>query len=291
MTVLHDAAFSLPYTASAYGATALRAAFAAIMAVSAFQPYQRLGRPLTWRPGTIGARIGSWFVGLPVRGGCALLLVVSGAAFAAGIAVPWTCVVLSTMFLLFAALYLSESYAGYVTEDDDGNRRFHIHHHLHLAGLCAITVPGAGIVAVLTGHGADVQVSTVWLAQGMWGAIAAHYFTSGLAKLRSRGLSWPDRRLLPFYVALIGGYAEGDGERMTRSALRDALLRRPALGSVTLWGALGLELLSPLMLLGPVFRAVVAGSLLLFHIVNWRLLWVDFRENAMLVTLAALPVP
>ncbi|KUH40737.1 hypothetical protein ATE80_00690 [Streptomyces kanasensis] len=78
---------------------------------------------------------------------------------------------------------------------------------------------------------------------------------------------------------------------MTRTGPGWALARRPRWGVVTLWVVLLLELSTPLVILGTAPRAVICGSLLLFHLGSLWVLSVDFRENAMLVALGMLPLP
>lgn len=268
-----------------------RALFAVVLAVATTGPLKELNTATSWRTGTIGNRIGDRLT--PVRARTALFCAVllSGGAFAANVLTPVALAVMTAAFLLLATVYLSQEFAGYVTEEDDGSRHFKVHHHLHLLGMAALAMTATGLCAAAAGHGATSHRTTVWMAQGLWGTIPAHYFVSAVSKIRKRGLRWPDPRLFPFYVTLFARFEAGDGKTVTHSGPGWALARRPRWGVVTLWAALLLELSAPVTLLGVAPREAICASLLLFHLSSLWVLRVDFRENAMLVALAALPLP
>ncbi|MCX4680627.1 hypothetical protein OG413_36045 [Streptomyces sp. NBC_01433] len=268
-----------------------RALFAIILGVATTGPLRELNTATSWRAGTIGARIGDFLTPAWARIAlfCAVLL--SGGAFAANVLAPVAVAVMTAGFLLLATVYLSQEFAGYVTEEDDGSRHFKVHHHLHLLGMAALAITATGLCAAAAGYDATSHRTTVWMAQGLWGTIPAHYFVSAVSKIRKRGLRWPDPRLFPFYVTLFARFEAGDGKAVRQTGPGWALARRPRWGVVTLWAALLLELATPLALLGTAPRAVICVSLLLFHLSSLWVLSVDFRENAMLVALAVLPFP
>ena len=83
------------------------------------------------------------------------------------------------------------------------------------------------------------------------------YFLAGLAKLRSP--SWRDGTALPAFLA---GAVHDD------RALRDALLRRPALARLAAWTVMALECSAPLALLHPTACAALVAAVLAFHVGN-----------------------
>ncbi|MEU7104390.1 hypothetical protein ACFQ2B_06065 [Streptomyces stramineus] len=267
------------------GDTAFRALFTAVVLLAALEPIRGLSGGATWRPGTVGAKVGGRVT--RARPALAAGLLLSGCAFTANVLPVPAAVVMAAVFPLLTSVYLSREFAGYVTEDDDGTRHFKVHHHLHLVGMALLGTAGAGLAAVAT-RNIDV---TFWLAQGLWGAVAAHYFVSAVSKVRKRGMRWPDRRLFPFYLTLFARFRAGDGETVRETGPGWLLVRRPRWGVLVLWAALLLEFSTPLMLLGWWPRAVIGLGLVLFHLCSRWLLAVDFRENAMLAGLAALPLP
>ncbi|MGV9267588.1 hypothetical protein ACWDRR_23350 [Kitasatospora sp. NPDC003701] len=280
-----------PLSADVPGAwqdVAFRALLTVIVLLAAREPLRGLSAGASRRPGTLGARLGDRLVRPGVRTALAAVLVLAGLAFTAGVLPVAAAVVMAAVFVPVTTVHLSQEFAGYVTEDDDGTRHFKVHHHLHLTGLVLLAVAGAGLAAA---PGGDPQRVTGWMAQGLWGAVAAHYFVSAVSKVRKRGLRWPDRRLFPFYLTLFARYRAGDGETVRQSGPVRLLVRRPGLGVPVLWAALLLEFAAPLLLLGPWERTAVGLSLVLFHLASRWLLAVDFRENAMLAGLAALPLP
>ncbi|MFJ9950740.1 hypothetical protein [Kitasatospora sp. NPDC091207] len=266
---------------------AFRALLTAVVLLAAQEPLRGLTAGASRRAGTLGARLGR-LVRPGVRTALAVALVLAGLAFTAGVLPVAAAVVMAAVFVSVTTVHLSQEFAGYVTEDDDGTRHFKVHHHLHLTGLVLLAVAGAGLAAA---PGGDPHRVTGWMAQALWGAVAAHYFVSAVSKVRKRGLRWPDRRLFPFYLTLFARYRAGDGEGVRESGPVRLLVRRPGLGVPVLWAALLLEFATPLLLTGPWTRAAVGLSLVLFHLASRWLLAVDFRENAMLAGLAALPLP
>jgi hypothetical protein len=263
-----------------------RSLFAAVILVAAVEPLRDLGGAVSWRPGSVGARTGTVLGTEQGRLAILLALLCGAGLTASGLATAAGAVMLAAAFVTLVLLYLSQAYLGYVTVDEQGVRTAHVNHHLHLPSLAALAVAGAAVVAAALDR--DV---TGWMAQALWGAVAAHYFTSGLTKLRTAGLRWPDRRLFPYYLALMSAYQVGNGGRFRETGVRRALLERPRAGLALLWTALLLELSTPLMLAGWPPRAVIAAGLVAFHLGNLVVLSVDFRENAMLVVLAGLPLP
>ncbi|MFI9201445.1 hypothetical protein [Streptomyces sp. NPDC053048] len=262
-----------------------------VVLIAALEPVRGLAGEAGWRPGTVGASVGGRVARPGTRVVLAVILVVCGCAFTAGVLQVPAVVVMAGVFVLLTTVHLSQEFAGYVTEDDDGTRHFKVHHHLHLAGMTLLAAAGTGPAAVAAGHGADPHRVTVWIAQGLWGAVAAHYFVSAVSKVRRRGLRWPDRRLFPFYLTLFSRFRTGDGETVRHSGAVRLLVNRPRWGVPVLWAALLLEFSAPLMLLGSWPRAAIGAGLVLFHLSSRWLLSVDFRENAMLAGLAALPLP
>ncbi|MEU1509164.1 hypothetical protein [Kitasatospora sp. NPDC005748] len=265
-----------------------RALLTAVVLSAAQEPLRGLGVGATWRPGTLGARVGDRLVGPAVRTVLAAVLVLAGCAFTAGILPVTATVVMAAVFVPVTTVHLSQEFAGYVTEDDDGTRHFKVHHHLHLTGLALLAMAGAGLAAA---PGADPHRVTASMAGGLWGAVAAHYVVSAVSKVRKRGLRWPDRRLFPFYLTLFDRFRTGDGERVRDAGPVRLLVRRPGAGVPLLWATLLLEAGTPLMLAGFWPRAAIGLGLVLFHLGSRWLLAVDFRENAMLAGLAALPLP
>ncbi|MFB9538201.1 MULTISPECIES: hypothetical protein [Streptomyces] len=279
---------------SAPGATAsaiFRGLLALVVLLAAFEPVKELNPQLSWREGTFGFRFGRRIVTPGARAVLASVLVVGAALFTADLFTVAALVVITAVFTVLAVVYLSQEFAGYVTEEDDGTKKFKVHHHLHLLGMALLSAAACGVVALLEGHAMEPRIVTLRIAQGMWGAIAAHYFVSAVSKVRKRGLRWPDRRLFPFYITLFARYRAGDGKSVEEKGLPWFLVRNPNWGVLLLWIALLMEFSTPLILLGSGPRLVLCACLVLFHLSTLWLLAVDFRENAMIAAVALLPVP
>jgi len=265
-----------------------RGLIALITLVAAWGPLRELGAGGGWRSGTLGARVGDRLSTPAGRGTLGLLLVVSAGVFTVGVAFWAALVFLAASFHLLVLVYLSQEHSGYTTEEDDGTKAFHVHHHLHLMGMTLLAmVCTVGILGLAGATGSG----TSHAAQALWGAIAAHYVVAAVAKVRKRGLRWPDRRLFPFYLTLFARYSAGDGQPLPEHGPARALTRHPRWGVLLLWAALLLEFSTPVMLTGYGPRLVITASLVVFHLCCQWLLAVDFRENAMLAALAALPLP
>ncbi|GAA0905221.1 hypothetical protein GCM10009549_09300 [Streptomyces thermoalcalitolerans] len=265
-----------------------RGLFALITLMAAWGPLRELGSGGGWRSGTLGARAGDRLSSRAGRTTLGLLLAVSAGAFTAGVALWAALVLLAAGFHLLVVVYLSQEHSGYTTEEDDGTKTFHVHHHLHLLGMTLLAM--VCTVGVLGPAGA-AGPGTSHAAQALWGAIAAHYVVAAVAKVRKRGLRWPDRRLFPFYLTLFARYSAGDGQPLPERGPARALTLHPQWGVLLLWAALLLEFSTPVMLIGYGPRLVIAVSLVVFHLCCRWWLMVDFRENAMLAALAALPLP
>ena len=144
--------------------------------------------------------------------------------------------VMAAAFLLEVSLYLSLDTSGYLVYGDDGRPERHVFHHLHLAGLCALTVPSAVVLSNLvrtsSPRGLGVNTTDTIRVELIWACIGAYYLVSGLTKVRRTAGRWPDRRLFPFYVTLLEAFHLGDtGHRRRRrpgaAARRLAPLRSP----------------------------------------------------------------
>lgn len=61
-------------------------------------------------------------------------------------------------------------------------------------------------------------------------------------------------------------------------------------GIAVLWLALALELGAPLMLMSDRLKLIWCVFLLIFHLGNWLIFSVDFRENMLLLLIAAIPI-
>lgn len=275
----------------AIGAVIFRVLFSLIILAAAVDPLIRLGDARAWRKGTLGAAVGPHVVRPCFRLALAVLLVLSAAAFCLDVAGVAGLMILAAAFIFVAVVYLSLPYSGYVTANEKGELNFHIHHHLHLAGLAVLAMSGAAVAAAAAGQAAEPARLTSWTAYALWGAVASHYFVSGLTKLKRRGLQWPDRRFLPFYLTMMARYAAGDGEQPRIGGVRQVLMRSAASGVTLLWGAFLLELSTPLILFGFWLRLIIATCLVLFHMAIRFLMWIDFRENAMIAALTVLPFP
>ncbi|MFG2124496.1 hypothetical protein [Streptomyces sp. NPDC048710] len=279
---------------TAPGSTAdaiFRGLLALVVLLAAFEPIKELDTSVSWRADTLGARLGTRCVTPGARIALSALLVVAAALFTADLLSVVALVVIAAVFTLLAVVYLSQEFAGYVTEEDDGTKKFKVHHHLHLTGMAVLAASAAGVAAVVAGHADEPRTVTLWIAQGVWAAIGAHYVVSAVSKVRKRGLRWPDRRLFPFYITLFAHYRRGDGKLVEEKGLPWTLVRNPDWGVVLLWTALLMEFSTPLVLLGYGPRLVLCACLVIFHLSTLWLLAVDFRENAMLAALAALPLP
>lgn len=148
---------------------------------------------------------------------------------------------------------------------------------------------------------ADSQQATAvwWSIQ----AIAAVYFTSGLAKLINTGCRWIGRSTM----LLLAGYGRAETERMTakanaadgRSAARiqnaevviSAMSNRLVLAQCAFAAGLIIELASPIGLLGETVLMVTGLGLIALHVGNQVLLRLPFPEFQLLVLIYFVNLP
>jgi hypothetical protein len=148
--------------------------------------------------------------------------------------------------------------------------------------------------------GSSQQATAVW-----WGvqAIAAVYFTSGLAKIVNTDARWIGRSTM----LLLAGYGRAETERMTAKAssadgrdgariqsaekLISALSSRLLLAQCVFAGGLIIELASPIGLLGETILMATGLALIALHVGNQVLLRLPFPEFQLLVFIYFVNVP
>jgi hypothetical protein len=146
---------------------------------------------------------------------------------------------------------------------------------------------------------ADSQQATAvwWSIQ----AVAALYFTSGLAKLTNTGGRWIGRSR----TLLLAGYGRAETERMTAKAANSreaarirnaervisALSNRLVLAQCAFAAGLIIELASPIGLLGETILMVTGLGLIALHVGNQVLLRLPFPEYQLLVLIYFVNVP
>jgi hypothetical protein len=201
-------------------------------------------------------------------------------------------VTMTLIFLVCASTYLMLDATGYAVQAADGRLERHVFHHLHLTGLCAIAAVAAEVSAALfgiatlsslTGSGGQLMVRAVW------GAIGAHYFISGCSKIASRGLRWPDARLLPLYTALLENYELGDTGQNRRRTLMRFVAERPTVAKTLLGSALMIELTGLVYPITAASRVVIGVGLVSLHGVTSIAMNISFRESLVLILVFSFP--
>ncbi|KPK56336.1 MAG: hypothetical protein AMS22_01435 [Thiotrichales bacterium SG8_50] len=278
--------------------TVARIGLACVLCLGVVEAIRALRSPDEWRLHGIARCPGVTLVSrrLPLLTASALFFVATG-CFVLKVQPFLSALSMAAIFLVLVSLYHSLPWSGYYEADDHGSPVRHIYHHLHLAGVCALGAAANESVALVAGvprtRLSAVDVADISFVNVMWVCIGSHYFIAGLTKLRRRGRGWVDRRLFPFYIALLRTYRLGDSGRNGTDSLSSLILSRPRFGLLLLWMALACELSGVLYpFCGPMARMAIGAGLIGFHVVSRYVLFIDFRENLiMLITFSFLVVP